>query len=240
MTTWSHPRIEIAYNRASNNLLKWGPFTLAGVEITTGATAKLWLSNPSGTALLSDQTMTADGSYFTKNIDTSTVASYPLDQGYPATVKVTYSTTVYEFHALVDVVRTPLVCMVCDADLKRYVPQLDARRPSTQTSYAPQILTAFEEVQNAILSKGYRTALLFDPASFRPAILFRTLAICSKSVWKKAAEDRWEEDYQEYMALYRENLDRALDGVSTRVDENEDGLLQAGEEESYQPHRFLL
>lgn len=242
MTTWPHPRMEIAYNRASNNLLRWGPFTLEGVRIT-GATAKVSLSTPAGTARLTDQTMTADssdGSYFTKDVDTSTVANYPRDQGYPAKIKVTHATKVYEFHELVDVVQTPFVSMVCDEDLERYMPTLDARRPSTQTSYAPQILMAFEEIQGAILAKGYRPALLFDPRSFRPAHLFRTLAICCKSVWKKALSDRWEEDYREYMDQYAAAMELALSGISTRYDDNEDSLLQAGEEDSYQPHRFLL
>lgn len=242
MSSWPHPRYEVAYNRALNNLLKVGPFSIENVAQTSGVTATLSLYSIDGeTTLVDAQDMDVSAlPYASYNLDTSTVANFPADQGYKGIVTWTESGTDYVWNILVDVVRNPLVCTVVDADLARYVPSLTARLPSTQSSYASQIQAAFEEVQCALFSKGYRPALMFDPNAFRMPIIFRALAICCQTAWKKETNDRWQEDYEDFMDQYNAALDRALSGVFLRVDENEDGLLQANEEESLQPHRFVL
>lgn len=239
MTITSMPRAEVRYNTASNNIITFGPFTVAGVAISSSATATITITDPSGTALATDQAMTADLPYFTYDIDTSTTASWPVDEGYKAVITVTYSSDDYLFVVPFDVVMQPFPCMVSDTDLATYFPD-SANRKGGLSNYSAQIIAAFEEVKAAILSKGYRPALLFDPQSFRPAIIYRTLAMLAKGVWKKEEGDRWEEDYTDWMEQYRYWLDMALDGVSTRYDTDEDGKLSDSEIESYQPIRMLL
>jgi hypothetical protein len=236
--TWT-PRLEVYYNKASNNTLKWGPFTVDGVAITSGATATVAIGNPSGTAIVTATAMTAALPYFTYSINTSSATSYPLDEGYTADIVVTYSANTYNYRVIFDVVRQPFVCMVTDTDLAAYIPTASDRK-GTLTSYSAQILAAFEEVKGAIICKGQRPALIFDPNAFRTPIIYRTLAICAEGIWRKEVGDRWEESRDFYMEQYKVSLDRALEAVSLRSDIDEDGLLSEAEKETYLPVRLML
>ena len=236
--SWT-PRLEVYYNKASNNTLKWGPFTVAGVAITSGATATVAISNPAGTAIVTATAMTAALPYFTYSVDTSTTASYPLDEGYVTDIVVTYSALTYNYRVLFDVVRQPFVCMVTDTDIAAYMPT-SADRKGTLTNYSAQILAAFEEVKSAIICKGQRPALIFDPNAFRTPIIYRTLAICSEGIWRKEIDDRWQESRDYYQEQFNLSLDRALESVSLRSDDDEDGLLSEDEKTTFLPVRLRL
>lgn len=236
--SWT-PRLEVYYNKASNNHIKWGPFTVAGVEISASATATVAISNPVGTEIVSSTAMTASLPYFTYSIDTSSTTNYPLDEGYIADIVVTYGGSPYNYRVIFDVVRQPFVCMVGDTDIAAYMPTASDRKGDL-SDYSAQILAAFEEVKSAIICKGQRPALIFDPAAFRTAIIYRTLTICSEGVWRKEVGDRWEESRDYYQSLYEKSLESALESVSLRSDDDEDGLLGEGEKTTFLPVRLRL
>lgn len=234
------PRYEVRYDTASNNILRWGPFTVSGVDIDSSATATIAISNPAGTAIVTATAMTADLPYFTYNVDTDDVSDYPLDEGYIADIVVTYSGSTYNYRILFDVVRQPFPIMVGDDDIIAQFPSAGSRLPSGQSNYSSQILLAAEEVKTELLSQGLRPALVFDPAQFRLPIVFLTLHHLHKNIWKKEAGDRWEEDAEYWYHRYERAIDRALSTVMVRYDDDEDGLLDDSEKATTTPHRLLL
>lgn len=238
MTLIPFPRADIRYNTSANNILKVGPFTVAGVEVTPSTVTGL-LYKPDGTAIGTTQTFTVSGSYATLNIDTTTTTTWALDEGYVCKVSMTSSATVYPYHVLFDVVRQPLPCLVGDTDLTAYYPDI-ANRKGSLSNYSAQILAAFEEVKGEIICKGFRPALMFDPASFRKPTVFRTLAILCVGAWKKEIGDRWQEDFEIWQTQYKDSIRTALETVSVRYDDDEDGLLDDGEREVTSPVRLLL
>lgn len=234
------PRYDIRYDTATNNILRWGPFTVNGVDIDADATATIAISNPAETAIVTATAMTADLPYFTYNVDTDDISDYPLDEGYIADIVVTYSASTYNYRVLFDVVRQPFAVMVGDDDLIAYFPSAASRYPTGQTNYSPQILLAAEEVKTEILAQGLRPALEFDPAQFRLPITFLTLHHLHKNVWKKEADDRWQQDADYWYMRYDAARCRALETVMVRYDEDESGQLGDNEKTTTTPHRLLL
>jgi len=239
-TLLQFPRMDVRYDTSANNVIRWGPFTISGVDIDAGSTAKIAISDPGGTAIVSSTAMTADLPYFTYDVDTDDTDDYPLDEGYVADIVVTHSEKAYPYRVLFDVVRSPFALMVGDDDIIAQFPSAASRLPSGQTNYSPQILLAFEEIKMEILAQGLRPALDFDPAQFRLPTIYLTLHMLHKNIWKKEAADRWQEDAEYWFTRYDRMMTTALGTVVVRYDADEDGLLGDGEAMTTSPHRLLL
>lgn len=239
-TLLQFPRYDVRYNTATNNIIKWGPFTVDGVDIDASATATIAISNPAGTEIVSATAMTAALPYFTYAVDTSDTDDYPLDERYIADILVTHSAKVYPYRVFFDVVRSPFVLMVGDDDIIAQFPSAGSRYPSGQTDYSKQLLLAFEEIKTEILAQGFRPALMVDPAQFRLPVIFLTLHILHRNIWKKESADRWSEDADYWFMRYEKSMATALATVMVRYDSDEDGKVGDDETTNTSPHRLLL
>lgn len=239
MTITSLPRAEVRYNTAANNPIKFGPFTLDGVAITASATATIAISNPAGTAIVTATSMTAALPYFTYSVNTSSTTSYPLDEGYIADIIVTHSTNTYNYRVFFDVVRQPFYFAISDTDLQAYMPDVSGRLGSL-SNFSSTIKMVGEEIKAAIIARGFRPALVFDPASFRPAHCLLTLAALCHGYFQKQTDDSWAQVGDRFYERGEAALLRALETVTMRYDENEDGKLGDGEKHTTSPVRLLL
>ena len=91
-----------------------------------------------------------------------------------------------------------------------------------------------------ILEKGQRPGLVFDPYSFRMPIVYLTLSMLCRGHWKKQLDDRWEEDADYFDDMYESLLTAALSTVVLRSDDDEDGTISDGEQETYTSVRLML
>jgi hypothetical protein len=98
-------RQKARYNSAnSDNTLKYQR-VLNGAKVTPSAVTVSIYRPGNTTALVSDASMTITGTVAEYSIDTTTVADYPVQEGYRAHVKATISGVVYEDDLYFDVVK---------------------------------------------------------------------------------------------------------------------------------------
>lgn len=96
-------RQKIRYNDANDENLLTYQLVVGGAKVVPSS-ATVTIYAPGGTtALVSAAAMTVSGTLMTYAIDTTTTASWPVDEGYRADIVVTVSGTTYPAHLVFDV-----------------------------------------------------------------------------------------------------------------------------------------
>jgi len=125
-----------------------------------------------------------------------------------------------------DCVRNALKCNIVDNDLKAYAPALASFIWSTQTTYTPQKLEAFNIVKRMIKDKGRRPAMLIDGSQIRELIILKTFEmICFD--FAKSKEDIWFARYEKYAEAFKDRFD----ALQIKYDEDESGTVTSEEKE---------
>lgn len=98
-------RQKVQYNNDNSTNLIVYQLVIDGVKVTPTSAKISVYRRGSSTALVSSQDMTVSGTFMTYAIDTTTVASWPIETGYRAVITVTYSADTYVRTVIFDVVR---------------------------------------------------------------------------------------------------------------------------------------
>lgn len=92
------------YNSNNDDNVLTYQLVINGAKVTP-TSATIAISDPSGTEVLTATAMTKSGTLLTYSVDTTTVADFPIDEGYRADIIVTYNAKTYDRHIMFDVVR---------------------------------------------------------------------------------------------------------------------------------------
>jgi hypothetical protein len=163
-----------------------------------------------------------------------------LGANYIADVAYVVSGTTYDARFLFDVVRTPLLNVVLQADLVFHHPDLTDLLTSGESNAQTYIKQAFEDVCGFIDSRGDRPYLVLNSEQLRRPIEHRALALFFFAK-QKTLDDRWgtyaashESSYQSALAalgpklVYDFNNSGTADGTDAEGKAGEEGAKNYG------------
>ena len=144
-----------------------------------------------------------------------------------AIIEIEYiaSSITHRISFLFDVVIQKLVNAVTDADLKNYFPDLAAHLWTEESNYSDLIDEAFRIVRRDIKNKGRRPAMILDGSQVRELVILKVFGNIFFAFSKKP-DDIWWARYEKTIDQYR----ALLDGLLIKYDEDEDGLVDNGED----------
>lgn len=174
---------------------------------------------PDGTALVDAQTITVTGSIATYTV--TPTASEDLGEGWQVVWNLTAgSEAQIAYKQDAAVVRQALYCTVTNGDLLTEHPELVDLYPSGATSWMPQILAAFDDVQRWLLQNGKRPYLVLSPHALHEATRCQALAKVFRSCSTYTVDSA---RYSELAAEYARAAKEAWGNVSLTYDFDGDG-----------------
>lgn len=194
----------------------------AGVQVVP-TSATIVIKDPDGDEVKASTAM----SIATGGTMTSTVAKALLDTLWEnAIIEIDYVVATVHSKAVFffDCVLNALKCNIVDNDLKAYAPLLATLIWSTQTTYAPQKLEAFNIIKRMIKDKGHRPSMLIDGSQIRELLILKTFEmICFD--FAKSKDDIWYARYEKYAEAFK----MRFDALQIKYDEDESGTIDEEE-----------
>jgi hypothetical protein len=185
----SHAVLEVYYNGARQSL--------------SAVTATVY--RPDGTTFATPTPVLSDGNKVaTITITAASTASESLADGWRISYVATVDGNVYEFANEAMLVRSALWPVVSDASLFKRVSSLDpsGTTPITsQTTYQDYRDEAWIEINNRLIQKGNRPALVLSPSALRSVHLELTLALIFDDLSTRLNE-AYETRAQQYRRQY--------------------------------------
>lgn len=191
------------------------------------SSATITIKDPDGAELVSDATMSIEGSVGTLTYTLTAEKTTDLLENALIEIEYTVSGIKDKLTFFFDVVIQKLLCAVADADLKNYFPDLTAHLWTGETSYSKQIDEAFRVVKRDIKNKGRRPAMLIDGSQVRELVIVKTLGNIFFA-FSKAPDDIWWARYEKALDQYQ----ALLEGLLIKYDEDEDGLIDSAEKKT--------
>lgn len=112
-----------------------------------------------------------------------------------------------------------IAATITDDDLERVHPGLSAYLPSTQTSWEPQRVEAFDQLQARLLGKGNRPNLIIGSWALRNVHLYWSLFLVA-SVLRVEQSGRWGQLASDWGA----RVEAEWDALSFQYDDDDDGI----------------
>jgi hypothetical protein len=215
-------RQEALYNCATaQNRLRYN-VTQNSLEATASAVT-IAIDTPGGTEVLAAAAMTQDtgtDSQWYYDLDTSTVADFPLGEGYKATITYTISSVAYIDVIWIDVVRRQLVFTTTDNDLERFEHDLENWKLDGHTTWAHKLRAAEDLIRSRLRQKisqdqQVRPALVVGFDQLKMTHILWTIELIALDVGNKAARD----DYREQRI---EELEAALSNLNYSQGDDDD------------------
>ncbi len=185
--------------------------------------ATITVKNPSGVALVTDQTVSiAAGGTMTYTLPAANTGLLYEN----AIIEITYTISSID-HKMVrffDVVLNKLSPCIVDEDLKEYYPELADEIWSEESNYDDQIQEAFKATKRELKNKGNRPHMLIDGSQLRIPLIHKTFEIIFRGFFKEAG-DKWHELYKEHEQKFKDEFEALV----IKYDSDEDGVIDKDE-----------
>ncbi len=190
--------------RARPTDLRVRVYAAGSLVAPTEAGSTVSVYNDSNEAVIDAQGVTVTSSIATYEVQAADVA----DESFGAGWRVEWSLLmpdefVHPFREEASLVRCKLHPAVTDADLLERHPELSNYIPTGQTSWQPQVLAAWRDVNDRLEEDARRPALIMSSSALRMVTLFHTLEIvCGLLAAAGAADNRWHVEEEKYRTRY--------------------------------------
>jgi len=155
-------RQKVRYNDANDDCPLKTQLIVGGAKVTP-ASATITIYRPgNATALVGPVAMTVTGTLLTYAPLTTTVASWPVEQGYRADVVVTYGAVTYPIHLVFDVEKYPLVFGLTRDSLLALDPTILGMDHAGDEDFSEPIEAAHDDLQLMLESKATEDGQLLE------------------------------------------------------------------------------
>jgi len=161
--------------------------------LTAPTAATLSLFTPYNVEKVTDRICTISAAKKISAVFTGTGTTPEIDLlgvDYQLLLKYTIGGVVHITNFLFDNVRTPITCSVTDADLQKFIPELQGDKWDNQSTFVPQIERSFEDIKRKLKERGRRASMMIDGSQIRDLVIDHALEIIFFD-FAKAPDDIW-------------------------------------------------
>lgn len=228
-------RQKVRYNNDNDDLPLTYQLVVSGAKVTpTSATIAVYKPG-STTAVLAATAMTKSGTLLTYNLDTTTVANFPVDSGFRARIVTTVSSTTYEDDLIFDVCKYILRLPIGRDQLFALDARIKGMNHGGDEDFSDVIESVRDEVQNRIEAKVVKDKKLLENMILdNSRIAIPTLRLVLGQIMRQNGRTEDAEYYEEKGAMM---LKEAM--ATIKYDDDQD-LEESGEVGGLQGVRLLF